>query len=59
LPTNPASGGNPANEFNTVAALYQQLEARMARVSHGKIGPNIRNALQMGTTIQQIRASLP
>jgi len=54
-----ASGGNPVNEFNNVATLYQALEARMARVSHGRIGPNIRNALQMGTIIQQIRGSFP
>jgi len=54
-----ASGANPANEFAAVAALYQRLEARMARVSRGNIGPNIRNALQMGSTIQQIRSSLP
>jgi hypothetical protein len=53
-----ASGGNPANEFGNIAALYQQFEARMARISQGRIGPNIRNALQMGTTIQQIRSTL-
>jgi len=44
------------NEFAAVAANYQRLESRMYRVSRGRVGPNIANALQMGQTIQQIGA---
>jgi hypothetical protein len=54
-----AGGANPANEFGAVASLWQRFEVRMARISQGRIGPNIRKALEMGSTIQQIRSSLP
>jgi hypothetical protein len=50
-----AGGVNPVNELAAVEALYQRLEARMYRVSKGRVGPNIANALQMGQTIGQIR----
>jgi Ni/Co efflux regulator RcnB len=56
------SGAPPAvlaNEFRNVAAHWERLEARMARVSKGRIGPNIATALQMGGTIEQIRRLMP
>lgn len=57
-----ASGAAPsvlAAEFHNAAANYQRLEARMARVNKGRIGPNIANALQMAGTLEQIRQLLP
>jgi hypothetical protein len=53
-----ASGADPSNEFAAVAARYQRLESRVNRVSKGRVGPNIANALQMGQTIDQIRGLL-
>ncbi len=57
-----ANGAPPARleaEFAQVTARWQRLENRMARVSHGQIGPNIATALQMGGTVQQIGQILP
>ena len=47
-----------ANEFGAIAAVWQQMEARMYRVSKGRIGPNIAKALEMGQTIQQLGSLL-
>jgi hypothetical protein len=55
-------GAPPADlaaEFLNVEASWQRLEARMARVSKGRLGPNIAEALQMGDTIEQIRQFMP
>lgn len=57
-----AAGADPvilATEFRNVAANWQRFEARMARVSKGRIGPTIATSLQMGETIEQIRRLLP
>jgi len=57
-----ASGAPPAAleaEFRNVEACWQRLEARMARVSKGRIGPNIARNLQMGGTVEQIRQLMP
>jgi len=58
-----AAGGAPpqvlAAEFGQVAACWQRFEGRMARVSKGRIGPNIATALQMGGTVGQIGRLLP
>jgi len=58
-----AAGGAPpqvlAAEFGTVAASWQRFEGRMARVSKGRIGPNIATSLQMGGTVDQIGRLLP
>ena len=57
-----AAGADPgvlATEFRAVAASWQRFEARMARVSKGRIGPTIATSLQMGETIEQIRRLLP
>jgi hypothetical protein len=48
-----------AREFAKVSACWQRLESRMARVSHGFVGPNIATALQMGGTVSQIGQLLP
>jgi len=48
-----------AAEFRDMEARWQRLEARMARVSRGRIGPNIARNLEMGATIDQIRQLLP
>ncbi len=45
--------------FQAVADRWQQLEARMARVSGGRVGPNIATALEMGQTVAQIQQILP
>jgi hypothetical protein len=53
-----AAGAPPdalAAEFQNLEACWQRLNARMFRVSGGRIGPNIALALQMGRTIDQIR----
>ncbi len=52
------SGGCTARDFRGVASRWQRLESRMARVSRGRIGPNIATALQMGRTIDQIGSLL-
>ena len=55
-------GAPPADlaaEFRNVEASWQRLEARMVRVSKGRIGPNIARNLQMGETIGQIRQLMP
>jgi len=58
-----AAGGAPpqvlAGEFGNVAACWQRFEGRMARVSKGRIGPNIATSLQMGGTVDQIGRLLP
>ena len=51
-------GAPPADlaaEFRNVEAGWQRVEARMVRVSKGRIGPNIAKNLQMGETIGQMR----
>lgn len=55
-----AAGAPPAvlaASFQGVQAGWQRLNARMYRVSKGRMGPNIATALQMGRTIDQIRGS--
>jgi len=54
-----APPGALAVEFRNVQRVWQRFEARMARVSKGRIGPNIAKNLQMGGTIEQIRQLMP
>jgi len=46
------------NEYSQIAGTWQQMQARMYRISHGRVGPNIATALQMGPIIEQIGSLL-
>ncbi len=53
-------GNSPSRLLSDVRRVedrWGRLESRMFRVSRGQVGPNIATALQMGQTVQQIRAS--
>lgn len=58
-----AESGAPADQlalgFQEVAARWGRLDARMARVSGGRVGPNIATALEMGQTVTQIGQLMP